>query len=162
MTRKTRTSSVAHSPDNMPPGDENRYRDFVEKLPVLLYAVEPEPPYTPIYVSPAFETFGYAIGDWLNDRAIWTRVIHKDDQARVFEETVESTRTGKNAEYEYRVIAADGTVRWVSDRGCLIRDASGKVTHRQGFIVDITLSKLADQEVEKREKLYRTLAKNIP
>ena len=162
MTRKTRTSSVAHSPDNMPPGDENRYRDFVEKLPVLLYAVEPEPPYTPVYVSPAFETFGYALGDWLNDRAIWTRVIHKDDQARVFEETVESTRTGKNAEYEYRVIAADGTVRWVSDRGCLIRDASGKVTHRQGFIVDITLNKLADQEVEKREKLYRTLAKNIP
>ena len=70
--------------------------------------------------------------------------------------------TGENVQYEYRVIAADGTVHWVRDRGCLIRDKNGEVTHRQGVIADITLSKLAEQEVEKREKLYRTLAKNIP
>jgi PAS domain S-box-containing protein len=44
----------------------------------------------------------------------------------------------------------------------LIRDQEGKLIHRQGVIADITLSKLAEQEVEKREKLYRTLAKSIP
>jgi PAS domain S-box-containing protein len=159
---KKSARSLSKPTNNVPPGDENRYRDFIEKLPVLLYAVEPDPPYTPIYVSPAFEIFGYSFDEWLNDPDIWTRVIHKDDQARVFEETVESTRTGQNAQYEYRVISASGTVHWVRDRGCLIRDASGKVTHRQGFIVDVTLSKLAEQELEKREKLYRTLARNIP
>jgi len=159
---KKSARSLSKPTNNVPPGDENRYRDFIEKLPVLLYAVEPDPPYTPIYVSPAFEIFGYSFDEWLNDPEIWTRVIHKDDQARVFEETVESSRTGQNAQYEYRVISASGTVHWVRDRGCLIRDASGKVTHRQGFIVDITLNKLAEQELEKREKLYRTLAKNIP
>ena len=30
------------------------------------------------------------------------------------------------------------------------------------MIADITLNKLAEEEVEKREKLYRTLAKSIP
>src|SRR6186997_2081963 len=118
MTRQNRSDSPgkrsarsANQPsDNVPPGDENKYRDFIEKLPVLLYALEPDPPYTPIYVSPAFEIFGYSVDEWLNDPKIWTRVIHKDDQARVFDETVESTRTGENAQYEYRVIAADGTV----------------------------------------------------
>ena len=44
----------------------------------------------------------------------------------------------------------------------MIRDESGKVTHRQGVIADITLSKIAEQELEKREKLYRTLAEEYP
>ncbi|HUR98706.1 MAG TPA: PAS domain S-box protein [Pyrinomonadaceae bacterium] len=141
---------------NAPPGG------FIENLPVLLYAVEPSPPYTPIYVSPAFEIFGYPLDEWLTDPEIWVRVIHPEDRPSVFEKTVDSTLTGKLVQYEYRVIAADGTVHWVQDRGCLIRNAEGTVTHRQGVIADITASKLAEQELEKREKLYRTLARSIP
>ncbi|HVF30217.1 MAG TPA: PAS domain-containing protein, partial [Pyrinomonadaceae bacterium] len=172
MTRKTRTSKVVNTlPEpvaewtGIPAAgttSEDKYRSFIENLPVLFYAVKPGPPYAPIYVSPAFEIFGYPLEDWLTNPDIWLKVIHEDDRQWVFEETVDSTRTGKNVQYEYRVIAADGTIHWVRDRGCLIRDKDGKVTHRQGVIADITLSKLAEEEVEKREKLYRTLAKNIP
>jgi diguanylate cyclase (GGDEF)-like protein/PAS domain S-box-containing protein len=165
--QKSRTAPISKSkgsPDtlNVPPGGNDKYRSFIDNLPVLLYAVKPDPPYTPIFVSPAFESFGYPIEEWLTDPDIWLRVIHEEDRARVFEETVESTRTGGHVIYEYRVIAADGTTHWVRDRGCLIRDSEGRVTHRQGVIADITATKLADQELEKREKLYRTLAKNIP
>ena len=169
MPRKNRTSKV--DSEVTPPADwatatpttgEDKYRSFIENLPVLFYAVEPIPPYSPIYVSPAFEMFGYPLDDWLDSPDIWLKVIHEDDRNRVFEETVDSTLTGRNVQYEYRVRAADGRVHWVRDRGCLIRDKSGNVTHRQGVIADITLSKLAEEEVEKREKLYRTLAKNIP
>jgi diguanylate cyclase (GGDEF)-like protein/PAS domain S-box-containing protein len=169
MPRKNRTSEV--DSEVTPPTDwttdttatgEDKYRSFIENLPVLFYAVEPTPPYSPIYVSPAFEMFGYPLDEWLDSPNIWLKVIHEDDRNRVFEETVDSTRTGRNVQYEYRVRAADGTVHWVRDRGCLIRDKTGRVTHRQGVIADITLSKLAEEEVEKREKLYRTLAKNIP
>lgn len=141
---------------------DDKYRNFIEKLPVLFYAVESQPPYSPIYVSPAFEIFGYPLEDWLTNPDIWLQVIHEDDRQMVFENTLESTRTGENVQYEYRVIAADGSVHWVRDRGCLIRDEAGNVTHRQGVIADITLSKAAEEELEKREKLYRTLAKSIP
>ena len=141
---------------------DDKYRSFIENLPVMFYAVRPDPPYAPFYVSPGFAEFGYPLEDWLNDRDIWLRVIHKDDRSWVFDETVNSTYTGKNVQYEYRVITADGTVRWVRDRGCLIKDADGNVIHRQGVIADITVSKLAQEEIKKREKQYRTLAKNIP
>ncbi|HBR56600.1 MAG TPA: hypothetical protein DEA22_03885, partial [Blastocatellia bacterium] len=62
-----------------------KYRSFIENLPVLFYAVDSEPPYTPLYVSPAFERFGYPLEDWLNDAAMWVRVIHPDDRDWVFE-----------------------------------------------------------------------------
>jgi len=159
-----KNTRIETKPDfNTPPeSGDNKYRSFIEKLPVLLYAVKPDPPYTPIYVSPAFEIFGYPLDEWLNNPDFWIRVIHEDDRQRVFEETEDSTRTGRIVEYEYRVRAADGTVHWVHDSGCLIRNAEGKVTHRQGVISDITSSKLAEQELAKRERLYRKLAKNIP
>ena len=174
MTRKARPgprlSSIVETPEskqsNAPaPTDvktDDKYRSFIENLPVLFYAVKPEPPYSPIYVSPAFEMFGYPLEDWVNDPDIWLKVIHEDDRQRVFEETVESTNTGKKVQYEYRVVTADGEILWVRDRGCLIRDQSGTVVHRQGVIADITLNKIAEEEVGKRDKLYRTLAKNIP
>ena len=140
----------------------DKYRSFIENLPVLFYAVKPEPPYTPIYVSPGFEIFGYPLDEWLTDENMWLRVIHEEDREWVFNITRASTRSGEKVEYEYRVIAADGSIRWVRDQGCLIRDESGKVIHRQGVMADITEHRLADQELKKREKLYRTLAKHIP
>jgi PAS domain-containing protein len=53
-------------------------------------------------------------------------------------------------------------VCWVSDRGCFIRDENGNIVCWQGIILDITKQKLAEQELRKREKLYRTLAGSIP
>ena len=43
---------------------EARYRNLVETLPVMFYAVEPTPPYTPLYLSPSFENFGYPLERW--------------------------------------------------------------------------------------------------
>ncbi|HEX6125602.1 MAG TPA: PAS domain S-box protein [Pyrinomonadaceae bacterium] len=162
LTPSKRKATKSAENDNRISGGDDKYRSFIENLPVLFYAVKPEPPYTPFYVSPAFAEFGYPLEDWLNIPDIWLKVIHKDDRSWVFDETIDSTRTGKHVQYEYRVIKADGTVRWVRDRGCLIKDENGKVIHRQGVIADITVSKLAEEEIKKREKQYRTLAKNIP
>src|SRR4249919_3337706 len=80
------------------------FREFVEDLPVMVYAVEAAPPYSPIYVSPAFSIFGYPLTDWIDDPQMWLRVIHPDDQDWVFSETISSTRTGSEVEYEYRII----------------------------------------------------------
>jgi diguanylate cyclase (GGDEF)-like protein/PAS domain S-box-containing protein len=142
-------------------------REFVEGLPVMVYALAPRPPYSPMYVSPAFAQLGYPLEEWYNDPEIWLRVIHPEDQSWVFSETDFSTNTGEEVEYEYRIIDAAGRVRWMHDRGCLIRAADGTITHRQGVIFDITSQKLADDERHKvetelieSESRYRTLFEN--
>jgi len=145
------------APDVAPLNDEDKYRSFIENLPVLFYAVKPNPPYTPIYVSPAFTKFGYPLEHWLEDPYIWLKIIHPDDIPWVFNSTEVSAGVRNYVEYEYRTISADGTVSWVRDRGCLIHDETGGVTHRQGVIVDITETKKAVEGLRESEARYRNL-----
>jgi diguanylate cyclase (GGDEF)-like protein/PAS domain S-box-containing protein len=141
---------------------DSPFRVYIENLPVMFYAVTPRPPHRPLYISPSFEAFGYPLKDWLTDPEIWDRIIHPDDKASVLEMTRAAMREGKNVDFEYRVIRADGSVVWVHDRSCFIKNKSGEPLCWQGVIIDVTKRRTAEQELEKREKLYRTLARTIP
>ena len=139
---------------------DEQYRGFIENLPVLFYAVDPSPPYSPIYVSPAFSRFGYPLEDWTNDREMWLRVIHPEDREWVFAETTDSTVTGKEVDYEYRILHRNGSTHWVRDRGCLIRGKSGNVVCREGIILDITEQKHAEEQLKLGEERFRNIFEN--
>lgn len=136
------------------------YKRLIEKLPVLFYVVDSKAPHTPLYVSPAFRRLGYPLKDWLNDPTIWNRVIHPDDRQGVFDRTADSTRSGKDFDHEYRVIASDGQMLWVRDRGTLIRDDLGNVICREGIMLDITVRKETEAALQQSEKKYRALVEN--
>lgn len=140
--------------------DETNYRSFIENLPVLFYVVDSAPPYTPLYVSPAFKRFGYPMEAWLNDPDIWVRVIHPDDREWVFKQTTASTLSGKEVDYEYRIFDADGNMLWVRDRGCLIKDDSGNVICREGIMLDITVRKQTEEALKQSEERFRNLFEN--
>jgi diguanylate cyclase (GGDEF)-like protein/PAS domain S-box-containing protein len=152
IARARAASSTAESDD--------KYRSFIENLPVLFYAVQSNPPYSPLYVSPAFERFGYPLNAWLEDPEIFLRVIHPEDQDWVFQQTRASTRSGEEVDYEYRIIDARGDEHWVRDRGCLIRDRKGEVICREGVMLDITARKHTEEALKNSEERYRNLFEN--
>ncbi|HMT06763.1 MAG TPA: PAS domain S-box protein [Pyrinomonadaceae bacterium] len=147
---------------NLNASDGADYKSFIENLPVMFYAVAPEPPHLPLYISPTFAKFGYPIKEWMTQPDIWDRIIHPDDRAEVLDNTRAAMRAGESIDFEYRVICADGRIVWVRDRSCFIYDEAGKKTCWQGVILDVDERKRAQHELEKREKLYRTLARTIP
>lgn len=155
----TRVDNIALAGDAI---DSDAYRSFIENLPVMFYAVAPESPHTPIYISPTFEQFGYSLEEWMTEPDIWDRVIHIDDRENILNNTRAAMQRGENIDFEYRVVCKNGDIVWVRDRSCFIHDADGNKLCWQGVILDITEQKIAKQELEKREKLYRTLARTIP
>ncbi len=142
--------------------DESTFRSFIENLPVMFYAVEPTSPHTPIYISKTVEKFGYLYEDWMTDPDIWVRVIHEEDRDHILTATRNAMAAGEGIDFEYRIVGKDGTLFWVRDRSCFIKDKAGKPICWQGVILDVTDRKLAVLELQKRELLYRTLARTIP
>lgn len=140
--------------------NERIYRRFIENLPVMFYAVAPDPPHRPIYISPTFERFGYPIEAWFEDPDIWDKVIHSDDRDRVLTATRKAMRTRGSVDFEYRVICSDGRIVWVRDRSCFIRDDDGSNLCWQGVILDITDRRNAEEALAESEERYRQLFDN--
>ncbi|MBE7517226.1 MAG: PAS domain S-box protein [Chloracidobacterium sp.] len=160
--RSHSTTIPGKRPEEPPVPAEAMYESFIENLPVMFYAVTPKPPHRAIYMSPNFEEFGYPIEDWLTQPDIWDRVMHPDDREHVLGKTRSAMKRGRDVDFEYRIVCKNGDIRWIRDRSCFIRDKNGKRICWQGVVVDITERRLAEQKIERRELLYRTLAHNIP
>ncbi|MCK4279479.1 MAG: PAS domain S-box protein [Candidatus Thorarchaeota archaeon] len=64
--------------------------------------------------------------------------------------------------FETQVRRHDGQLIWVRDSARAVRDASGRITHYEGSLEDITEHKLAEDKVRKSETRFRTLFQEAP
>ena len=83
---------------------------------------------------------GYHEEEFLNDKLLYSSLIHPDDRHRVTEEVKSFSQ--KKASFfthePYRLITKDNKVIWVKDSTRIIYDESGNLTHYFGYLLDIT------------------------
>ena len=134
--------------------DDSSYRSFIENLPILFYAVDPHPPYSPIYINPAFEELGYSVNEWMSSADMWIRVLHPEDRDWVLAKTESAMLRGDGIDFEYRLVTKTGDLFWVRDRSCFIRDDDGKLICWQGVILDITARHQAEISLHNAVSLF--------
>ncbi len=83
------------------------------------------------------------------DFAWWADRLHPDDRPRVLAALEAALNEGKAFSYEYRFRGAHDRYRHILDRGCLIRDAAGRVVRAVGVMTDITARKEMEAELRK-------------
>ena len=108
-----------------------RYRTLVEQVPAVTYTWDPTAPVgevPPLYVSPQLEQMlGYTPEQWSTDPTFWIERIYPEDRERVLAASEIADRDGTLFLEEYRMIAADGRVRWVRDEATTVeRDHDGR------------------------------------
>lgn len=126
---------------------------IVNRSPSVAVLWKAAPGWPVEFVSASIRQFGYTPEDFLTRRFSFQGITHPDDRARVRAE-MDAHAAARHGEYaqEYRVVCADGSVRWVDDHTVVRHDASGNVTHHEALINDITARKLAEErERERRE-----------
>ena len=127
---------------------EARYRTLVEQIPAAVYVDPADALGTPLYVSPRVESFlGYSPDEWLAASDLWFTRLHPDDRERIQADVARARRTGETLSLEYRWIARDEREVWVRDEVALIRDEAGAPKYWQGFMIDITERKRAEEEL---------------
>ncbi|WP_460119173.1 GGDEF domain-containing protein [Pseudomonas sp. S2_C03] len=104
-----------------------------------------------LYVSPAYERiFGRSAGLLLSDYNQWRDSIYPDDLEYAERSLAEVLVKGAVEDREYRIIAADGQVRWLSDKCFLKRQVEpGQPVIIVGFAEDITDKKNMESELHR-------------
>jgi PAS domain S-box-containing protein len=77
-------------------------------------------------------------------------IIHPDDQERVKQSVSEATDHHEPFVLEYRIVRADGEIRWVLDRGQMVPGPGGR-RWMDGAIFDITERRAAEEALRHQE-----------
>jgi len=129
---------------------ELRYRSLVESLPCVVYVDELDERATNVYTSPQTEPLlGYTQREWADDRDIWLgRLVHPDDHERCRAAEAHHVESGEPFDQTYRLIHRDGHVVWVRDVAVVVRDEDGTPLYSQGFLLDISAQKRAEEQLQ--------------
>jgi PAS domain S-box-containing protein len=144
---------------------EERYRSVVEHIPAVTYFDLVNGTTAHLgFVSPQIESLlGYPYERFLADPEWWFTLIHPDDKER-FDAAASITGNAEDAVFdeEYRMLAADGSWVWVHDTTTPVRDEGGRITHFQGFMIDVTARHAAEAAAETAQERYRHVVEQIP
>jgi diguanylate cyclase (GGDEF)-like protein/PAS domain S-box-containing protein len=143
---------------------EFRFRTLVEQLPLISYVDSADSAVSkPEYLSPHIEVvLGYTPYQWMNSPSLYETSIHPEDRERVLAEKQAAYDRGEALRQEYRMLGADGRLVWLEDRSVPIKPPDGSPSFRQGFAVDITERKLAEEALRRAEGRFRTLVEQLP
>ena len=96
--------------------------------------------------------FGYPEGDLETSYENFLGAIHPDDRQTVTDAVNACIEDDTPYQIEHRVVWPDGTVRWLAERGAVVRDPEGSPLRMLGVVQDISDRKCAEIEVFRRQK----------
>jgi len=135
---------------------------LLANLDGMVYRCRDDEQWTMEFVSEGcFELTGYQPQDLLfNHRISYENITHPDDRDAVRQVILSCLTAKRRFEMEYRIIRADGEVRWVWERGVGIYNATGTLDALEGYVQDVTARKEADQALLEAERRYRSIFEN--
>ena len=139
---------------------EEQFWAVVANIPGAVYRCACRDDWPIRFISDHIELIcGFPASDFV-DNAVRTygSIIHPHDGPIVAEEIDRALEIGSPYALQYRVLHADGEVRWVSERGRAILGDQGERLWLDGVILDVTDQVLAEQDRDRAEDALRQQA----
>ena len=140
-----------------------REQETLKGSPVFSFRWRNAPGWPVESVSPNIVQLGYMPEELLSGRVPFASMVHPDDLQRITDEVAQYSATGQTGfEQDYRIFTASGELRWTYDYTSIVRDPDGEITHYDGFLLDITSRKLAEQKLAESELELNFILDNAP
>lgn len=132
----------------------DHYRSLIDRLPHPVWMSDPSGSVT--YLNEAWGRFtGHPEEGDKGDG--WLRSVHPEDRQRCMDRFKSAVRSRVPYEDEYRLRAADGSWRWMLDRGRPWTTAEGTFGGYIGAAVDIHDRRVAEDELRESETRFRSV-----
>lgn len=138
---------------------ERKLFTLMGNLPGMAYRCRNDKDWTMEFASNGcFGLTGYHPDDLVDNKTVtFNSLIHPDDQQAVFATVQDSLPEKHPFQISYRLVTIDGEEKWVWEQGVGIYDETGTVLALEGFIIDITKQKRAEESL----KHYRDHLENL-
>jgi len=127
---------------------EERLQEMADNIQEIVWMIDAETKKA-LYVNAAYETItGRSCQSLLENPSSYEDLIHPEDRVHVLTKLGEATQTGHFDE-RFRIVRADGEVRWVTVHGFPARDDAGRIYRLVGTAQEITALKGAEEKIAK-------------
>ncbi|HNB37014.1 MAG TPA: PAS domain S-box protein, partial [Anaerolineales bacterium] len=117
---------------------------------------------TLLYVSPSCERItGYKREEFLNNPLLLQSIVHPEDRAIFEKHGADEFHIPDPCSLDFRIITAEGQVRWINHSCQIVSDEEGKFRGRRVSHRDITERRRALEELRASEEKYRGLIKSL-
>ncbi len=143
---------------------EEKFRNLVANIPGAVYRCACDEHWTMELLSDAIaEIIGYPASDFIdNQTRSLASIIHPEDRELVEQIVDRAIANQQPYIIEYRMIHADGSIRWIYEKGQGLFDGEDKLLWLNGAIFDISERKKAEEALKQEQILLRSLIDNIP
>jgi PAS domain S-box-containing protein len=141
---------------------ENRLREneltltnLIGNLPGMVYRCAFDENYNMIFMSEACARItGYQPSDFVEDKSItFNDLIFPEYRQPIWEKWLQVIGDKSVFEYQYPILTASGEVKWIWERGTGIYDKKGNVQFLEGYLEDMTIKRLNEEElIRAKEK----------
>ena len=126
------------------------FEKIVNASPVVVFQLEPIPPWRVEFVSDNVTQFGFTPDEFVSGRTTFSDVVHPDSLEFIQEEVLKHTEAGDDMfDLEYVGLNKAGEVRFIDARVFVQRDADGNVLRFQGVVLDDTERRKNAEEIER-------------
>ena len=142
---------------------ELRFRTLVENIPGIVYRCEMDHDWTMHYISDMIEVVsGYPATDFIANRVrTFDSIILPDDREMVSNVVNKAVKRRSSFSIEYRITTADGSIKWIFERGQGVYAEDGNLLFLDGALFDITERMQAEDMLQKSEEKHRRLIENL-
>jgi PAS domain S-box-containing protein len=144
---------------------EERFRTLVNNIPGVVNRGAYDPQWTMEFLSDAMiDMCGYPASDFIHNQVrSFADIIYPDDLPMTHICIGDALAHRQPYVLEYRIIHADGSIRWIYEKGQGIFNAEDELLSLDGVMLDITDRKQAEaalqQEIREREQAMQALRK---
>ena len=139
----------------------DRFVSLVGNIPGIVYRCKYDAQWSMLYLSEQTKVItGYEPSDLVdNHKLSFIELIHPDDVSSVAEKVRVDVDARQPWSLEYRLVASDGSIHWVHEKGQAVYDQAGKVLYLDGFIHDITERYHTQSTLYRQQSLLEAMSK---
>ena len=141
---------------------EQQFRSLIGNIPGISFRSAIDGDWPMVFISDAVEhVTGYPAVDFLGTppRRTFGAMMHAADRVRVTQAVAVALQEERPYLVEYRLLHADGSIRWMWENGSAVRNDAGELSWLDGVILDITERRAMEEALrEAKERAEQAAA----